>query len=46
MLSEVVGSGGVQEKEQAYLAEIIEKVNGLFEGLLTDEDQLVTSIAC
>ena len=38
---DAVGSGGVQEKQQAYLAEIIEKVNGLFEGLLTDEDQLV-----
>jgi type I restriction enzyme R subunit len=36
-----VGSGGVQEKQQAYLAEIIEKVNGLFEGKLTDDDQLV-----
>ncbi|MCD9028569.1 DEAD/DEAH box helicase family protein [Luteimonas sp. BDR2-5] len=36
-----VGSGGVQEKQQAYLAEIIEKVNGLFEGQLTDDDQLV-----
>lgn len=38
---DAVGSGSVQEKQQAYLAEIIEKVNGLFEGLLTDEDQLV-----
>ena len=36
-----VGSGSVQEKQQAYLTEIIEKVNGLFEGLLTDDDQLV-----
>lgn len=36
-----MGSGGVQEKQQAYLAEIIEKVNGLFEGKLTDDDQLV-----
>jgi type I restriction enzyme R subunit len=31
----------VQEKEKARLAEIIEKVNGLFEGDLTDDDQLV-----
>ena len=36
-----VGSGSVQEKQQAYLAEIIQKVNGLFEGELTDDDQLV-----
>jgi len=35
-----VGSGRVQEKEQAYLREIIERVNGLFEGQLSDEDQL------
>lgn len=35
-----VGSGAVQEKQQAYLSEIIEKVNGLFEGKLTDGDQL------
>lgn len=38
---EAVGSGNVQEKQQAYLVEIIEKVNGLFEGELTDDDQLV-----
>ena len=31
----------MQDKQQAYLAEIIEKVNGLFEGKLTDGDQLV-----
>jgi len=37
---EAVGSGRVQEKEQAYLREIIERVNGLFEGELRDEDQL------
>lgn len=35
------GSGAVQEKEKAYLEEIIRKVNGLFEGELTDDDQLV-----
>ena len=35
------GSGSVQDKERARLAEIIEKVNGLFEGELTDDDQLV-----
>jgi type I restriction enzyme R subunit len=35
------GSGSVQEKEKAYLVEIIQKVNGLFEGDLTDDDQLV-----
>lgn len=37
---DAVGSGGVREKEQAYLSEIIERVNGLFEGQITDEDQL------
>jgi type I restriction enzyme R subunit len=35
------GSGAVQEKQKALLAEIIERVNGLFEGELTDGDQLV-----
>jgi type I restriction enzyme R subunit len=35
------GSGSVQEKEKAMLAEIIEKVNDLFEGDLTDQDKLV-----
>ncbi len=35
------GSGAVHEKEKAYLGEIIEKVNTLFEGELTDDDQLV-----
>ena len=38
---DAVGSGSVQDKQQAYLVEIIEKVNGLFEGELTDDDQLV-----
>ena len=38
---EAVGSGGVQDKQQAYLAEIIEKVNGLFEGQIGDDDQLM-----
>ncbi|HQZ03938.1 MAG TPA: DEAD/DEAH box helicase family protein [Thauera sp.] len=38
---DAVGSGSVQEKQQAYLAEIIHKVNGLFEGELSDDDQLV-----
>ncbi|MDP1915737.1 MAG: type I restriction endonuclease [Myxococcales bacterium] len=35
------GSGGVQEKEKARLAAIIEKLNELFEGELTDQDRLV-----
>lgn len=35
------GTGSVQEKEKAYLVEIIAKVNGLFEGELTDDDRLV-----
>ncbi|MEG2155759.1 MAG: DEAD/DEAH box helicase family protein [Burkholderiaceae bacterium] len=38
---DAVGSGSVQQKQAAYLAEIIAKVNGLFEGELTDDDQLV-----
>ncbi len=38
---DAVGSGTLQEKQQAYLNEIIEKLNGLFEGQLTDGDQLV-----
>jgi type I restriction enzyme R subunit len=38
---DALGSGHVQEKQQAYLTEIIEKVNGLFEGELSDNDQLV-----
>jgi type I restriction enzyme R subunit len=35
------GSGSIQEKEKAYLAEIIEKVNDLFDGDLSDQDKLV-----
>jgi type I restriction enzyme R subunit len=35
------GSGGIHEKEKALLAEIIARVNDLFEGDLTDDDQLV-----
>ena len=35
------GSGSVQEKEKAYLLEIIAKVNDLFQGELTDDDRLV-----
>ncbi|WP_332776498.1 type I restriction endonuclease subunit R [Polaromonas sp.] len=35
------GAGSVQEKEKARLAEIIEKVNDLFEGDLSDDDRLV-----
>jgi len=38
---DAVGSGRVQDKQQAYLTEIIERVNGLFEGELSDDDQLV-----
>jgi type I restriction enzyme R subunit len=36
-----IGSGSVQEKEKALLAEIIAKVNDLFEGELTEDDKLV-----
>jgi type I restriction enzyme R subunit len=35
------GGGSVQDKEKAFLREIIEKVNDLFDGELTDQDKLV-----
>ena len=35
------GSGSVQEKEKALLHEIIERVNDLFQGDLTEQDKLV-----
>ena len=35
------GGGEVREKEKAYLADIIERVNDLFQGELTDDDRLV-----
>ncbi len=35
------GSGEVREPEKAYLREIIEKVNDLFQGDLTDNDKLI-----
>lgn len=35
------GSGTLHDKEKAYLEEIIQQVNGLFEGDLSDNDQLV-----
>jgi type I restriction enzyme R subunit len=35
------GGGSVQEKEKAWLSEIIKKLNDLFEGELTDQDKLV-----
>ena len=39
------GAGsGVQEKQKALLREIIEKVNDLFDGELTEQDKLVTSL--
>jgi type I restriction enzyme R subunit len=36
-----LGSGTIQDKEKALLAEIIAKVNDLFDGDLTDDDQLI-----
>jgi type I restriction enzyme R subunit len=36
-----VGSGKVQDKQKAFLEEIIKKVNDLFEGDLTEQDKLV-----
>ena len=38
---EDAGSGVVREKQKAYLSEIIERVNSLFEGELTEDDKLV-----
>lgn len=35
------GSGSVQEKEKAWLREIIQMLNELFTGQFTDDDQLV-----
>lgn len=35
------GSGAVQEKEKALLAEILAKLNDLFQGDVTDDDQLI-----
>jgi len=35
------GGGSVQDKDKALLREIIEKVNDLFDGELTDQDKLV-----
>ena len=35
------GAGSVQEKERALLAEIIAKVNDLFQGDVSDDDQLI-----
>jgi type I restriction enzyme R subunit len=36
-----IGSGSVQEKEKALLVDIIEKLNDLFDGELTEDDNLV-----
>jgi len=38
---DAVGSGAIQDKDRALLNEIIEKVNSLFQGELTDDDQLI-----
>jgi type I restriction enzyme R subunit len=38
---EFSGSGQVRERATAYMAEIIEKLNDLFQGELTDQDRLV-----
>jgi type I restriction enzyme R subunit len=35
------GSGSVQDKEKALLAEIVEKLNDLFHGDVTDDDRLI-----
>jgi type I restriction enzyme R subunit len=36
-----VGGGGLHDKQKALLTEIIESVNSLFDGELTDNDKLV-----
>lgn len=36
-----VGSGSIQEKEKALLNEILARVNDLFQGELSDDDQLI-----
>jgi len=38
---EGAGGGAVHDPQKALIAEILEKVNGLFDGDLTDDDQLV-----
>ncbi|KZE27356.1 type I restriction endonuclease subunit R [Crenobacter luteus] len=38
---DATGSGAVQDRQKALLEDIIRKVNGLFEGELSDDDQLV-----
>lgn len=38
---DATGSGSVQDKQKALLAEIIAKVNDLFQGDVSDEDQLI-----
>src|SRR4051812_36339191 len=38
---EDTGTGGLQEKEKAFLHQIIEKVNELFEGDLSEGDKLI-----
>jgi type I restriction enzyme R subunit len=35
------GSGGVQEKQKAYITELIEKLNELFGADTTEQDQLI-----
>ena len=35
------GSGQVQDKDKALLSEILDKMNDLFEGELSDEDKLI-----
>lgn len=38
---DAAGSGQIQEKEKARLSEILQKMNDLFEGELTDDDKLI-----
>lgn len=39
--TQAAGSGSIQDKEKVFLAQIVEKLNNLFEGDVTDDDRLI-----
>lgn len=39
--AQAVGSGAVQDKQKAYLSDVIQRLNDLFEGDLTEQDRLI-----
>ena len=41
---EEAGSGQVRERQTAFMAEIIEKLNDLFHGGLTDQETLIVTV--